>query len=109
MLGAGLVPGKGTATPKPNAVSERLIRIWAGPQGAVLAALAGKDSTKVSVEGGKAVQISMTVDDPGAFTTPWSATPRWRRVERRALSESPCNENNANYFEKFSVPTPTVV
>jgi hypothetical protein len=59
------------------------------------------------IEDGKAVQISMTVDDPGAFTTPWSATQRWRRVERRALSESPCNENNANYFEKFSVPTPT--
>jgi hypothetical protein len=59
------------------------------------------------IEDGKRVQISMTVDDPGAFTTPWSATQRWRRVERRALSESPCNENNANYFEKFTVPTPT--
>jgi hypothetical protein len=59
------------------------------------------------IDDGKRVQISITVDDPGAFTTPWSATQRWRRVERRALSESPCNENNANYFEKFSVPTPT--
>ena len=61
---------------------------------------------KLAAEG-KVVQISMTMDDPGAFTTSWSATQRWRRVERRALSESPCNENNANYFEKFSVPTPT--
>ena len=59
------------------------------------------------IEDAKAVQISMTVDDPGAFTGPWSATQRWRRVERRALSESPCNENNANYFQKFSVPMPT--
>jgi hypothetical protein len=58
-------------------------------------------------EDGNAVQISMTVDDPGAFTTPWSATQRWRRVERRVLSEAPCNENNANYFEKYSVPTPS--
>ena len=56
---------------------------------------------------GKVVQIAMTVDDPGAFTTPWSATQRWRRVERRPLSEAPCNENNANYFEKYPVPTPT--
>jgi hypothetical protein len=59
------------------------------------------------IEDGKAVQISITVDDPGAFTTPWSATQRWRRVDRRALSESPCNENNAHYFEKYTVPTPT--
>ena len=59
------------------------------------------------IEDGKRVQISVTVDDPGAFTTSWSATQRWRRVERRALSESPCNENNANYFEKYTVPTPT--
>jgi hypothetical protein len=39
--GAGLVPGKGTTTPKPNAVDERLIRLWASPQGAIKAALAG--------------------------------------------------------------------
>ncbi len=58
-------------------------------------------------DNGNVVQIAMTVDDPGAFTTPWSATQRWRRVERRPLSEAPCNENNANYFEKYPVPTPT--
>jgi hypothetical protein len=39
--GAGLVAGEGTATPKPDAVEERLIRLWASPQGAVKAALAG--------------------------------------------------------------------
>jgi hypothetical protein len=39
--GAGLVPGVGTATPMADAVEERLIRIWASPQGAVKAALAG--------------------------------------------------------------------
>jgi hypothetical protein len=39
--GAGLVTGEGTATPMPDAVDERLIRLWASPQGAVKAALAG--------------------------------------------------------------------
>jgi len=39
--GAELVPGKGKATPKPTAVEERLIRLWASPQGAPKAAIAG--------------------------------------------------------------------
>jgi hypothetical protein len=39
--GAGLVPGEGTATPMPGKLDERLIRLWASPQGAPKAALAG--------------------------------------------------------------------
>src|SRR4029453_18067217 len=39
--GAELVPGKGKATPKPDALEERLIRLWASPQGAPKAAIAG--------------------------------------------------------------------
>jgi len=39
--GAGLVPGEGTAKPMPDRVAERLIRLWASPQGAPKAALAG--------------------------------------------------------------------
>ena len=39
--GAGLVKGEGTAKPMPAKVAERLIRLWASPQGAVKAALAG--------------------------------------------------------------------
>jgi hypothetical protein len=37
--GAELIEGEGKATPTPNAVQERLIRIWASPQGAPKAAL----------------------------------------------------------------------
>jgi hypothetical protein len=37
--GAELIEGEGKATPVPNAVQERLIRIWASPQGAPKAAL----------------------------------------------------------------------
>jgi hypothetical protein len=39
--GAELVAGKGKAIPKPAAVEERMIRLWAGPQGAFKAAFAG--------------------------------------------------------------------
>jgi len=39
--GAELVPGKGHATPKPAALQERLIRLWASPHGAPKAAIAG--------------------------------------------------------------------
>jgi hypothetical protein len=39
--GAGLVAGEGTAKPQREKVDERLIRLWAGPQGAPKAALAG--------------------------------------------------------------------
>ncbi len=41
MPGAELVAGKGKATPKPAALQERLIRLWASPHGAVKAAIAG--------------------------------------------------------------------
>ena len=38
--GAELVPGKGKATPRPAALEERLIRLWASPHGAPKAAIA---------------------------------------------------------------------
>jgi len=39
--GAEIVPGKGKATPRPDAFQERLIRLWASPHGAPKAAIAG--------------------------------------------------------------------
>ena len=39
--GAELVAGKGKATPMPATVEERMIRLWASPQGAWKAAIAG--------------------------------------------------------------------
>ena len=43
--GAEIGPTKGKATPMPATVQERLIRIWASPQGAAKAALAGTTET----------------------------------------------------------------
>jgi hypothetical protein len=39
--GAELIAGKGKATPMPATVAERMIRLWASPQGAWKAAMAG--------------------------------------------------------------------
>jgi hypothetical protein len=43
--GAQIGPTKGNVTPKPAAVQERLIRLWASPQGAPKAAIAGTSET----------------------------------------------------------------
>jgi len=43
--GAEVGPTKGEVTPMPGAVQERLIRIWASPQGAAKAAVAGTTDT----------------------------------------------------------------
>ena len=45
IAGAEIIPGKGKATPMPGAVQERLIRLWASPQGAPKASLAGAAPT----------------------------------------------------------------
>ncbi len=54
-LGAGLVSGKGTATPANAALRERLLQLWTLPYGVVKAALAAGDKTIVSTEGGATV------------------------------------------------------
>ena len=65
--GAGLVPGKGTALPVMDALNERLIRLWSGPQGAVKAAGMGGTNTKVGVEGGKTTVTYPIPGIPGAI------------------------------------------
>ena len=51
-IGAGLVPGKGVATPAMAAVRERLLQIWMLPYGVVKAAYAAGDKSVVSTAGG---------------------------------------------------------
>jgi hypothetical protein len=57
------------------------------------------------VEGGKAIEISIEVDDPGAFTTKWTARQRWVR-NQEPLEEVHCNENNEDIFNIYPVPSP---
>jgi hypothetical protein len=55
MMGAGLVPGKGTATPQMTAVKQRLLQIWILPYGVLKAAFAAGDKATVSTEEGATV------------------------------------------------------
>ena len=54
-IGAGLVPGKGTATPAIPAAKARLLQLWILPYGVVKAAIAAGDKTKISMENGSTV------------------------------------------------------
>jgi len=56
------------------------------------------------IEGGKILEATITVDDPGAFNMPWSGIQRWRRTER-PFEENPC-ENNDGFFSYDVVPIP---
>jgi hypothetical protein len=57
------------------------------------------------VDGGKMIEVMMSVDDPGAFTTPWSAMQRFRRVPRE-FSEDICAENNFDFLQYEVAPLP---
>ena len=57
------------------------------------------------VDGGKAIEISIEVEDPGAFTTKWTARQRWVR-QQEPLMEVHCNENNEDLFNLYPVPSP---
>jgi len=58
------------------------------------------------IEDGKVLQVDLRVEDPGAFTQPWNAIQRYRRVEPGPIIEMNCAENNANYFNHETEPMP---
>jgi hypothetical protein len=55
---------------------------------------------------GQSIDVSVFVEDPGAFTMPWTAVQRWRRVERAPIETYQCNENNGDFFSQELVPQP---
>ena len=55
---------------------------------------------------GKALEVTVRVEDPGAFTTPWFAVQRYRRIEREPLHEMVCAENNGDHFSQGLDPIP---
>ena len=109
--GAELVPGKGKATPMPATVEERMIRLWAGPQGAFKAAFAGTTDppsmtprpqqlaadvttigkTSVAWVGNKPV---LTFPIPGVPTATATAT-----LDAQFMAESVVVKNGANTYE----------
>jgi hypothetical protein len=58
------------------------------------------------VDGGKALEVTAHVEDPGAFTMPWTALQRYRRVEQGPLREQVCAENNDKFFNFNVDPIP---
>jgi hypothetical protein len=67
-VGAGLVPGKGTATPMNAAAQERLLQLWTLPYGVVKAAYFAGDKTTVATEGGATV-LTIPLNGPLAGVT----------------------------------------
>jgi hypothetical protein len=57
-------------------------------------------------EGGKTLDVSIRVEDPGAFKMPWSARQIYQRTQQGAMTEMVCAENNTNYFQQNVFPTP---
>jgi hypothetical protein len=49
-------------------------------------------------DGGKALDVTFTVEDPDAFNQPWSGMRRYRRVEQE-MSEDVCAEGNRFLFD----------
>jgi hypothetical protein len=56
--------------------------------------------------GGAMLEVLVAVDDPGAFTMPWSAMQRFRRVHAGPMPEDICAENNINPFSFEVEPIP---
>jgi hypothetical protein len=58
------------------------------------------------IEDGRKLQSLVTVTDPGAFNSPWSALQRWRRMTDRPITEDICAENNVDFFGYDDHPIP---
>jgi hypothetical protein len=59
------------------------------------------------VDDGKALEVIARVEDPGAFTMPWTALQRYRRAEQGPMGEQVCAENNDKFFSYDIEPIPT--
>ena len=114
--GAELVQGKGKATPKPATVEERMIRLWAGPQGAFKAAMAGisdppemaprpqrvpadvskAGKTSVAWEGGKPV---VTFPIPGVPSAIATATLDAKFMPERVVVKQGANTTEFTYSD----------
>ncbi len=58
------------------------------------------------IDNGKTLQDTIRVEDPGAFTTAWTAIQQWKRTDRGPIEEDSCAENNENMFHYDVRPIP---
>ena len=73
LAGAEIIPGKGKATPAQGAVEERLIRLWASPQGAPKAAIAALSPTP-QMGANPATLLKDGVDKMGETSLSWEGS-----------------------------------
>jgi hypothetical protein len=55
---------------------------------------------------GKTLQLSVKVEDPGAFNGTWSARQTLQKRPQEKMQEAVCAENNVDFFGKGYVPVP---
>lgn len=110
-IGAGLLPGRGTATPAMAALRERLLLLWTLPYGVVKAALAAGEKTMVTTEGGATV-ITFPLTGPLAGITvraTLDSSNLVTRVETRpetpALAALATQTEYSNYADRAEVLT----
>jgi hypothetical protein len=69
------------------------------------------------IDGGRTMEVQIHVEDPGAFTMPWNAIQRYRRIDanhsendprvpRGPLEEAVCAENNGDILNEGVEPIP---
>ena len=73
-VGAELVAGQGKASPMPRAVQERLIRLWASPQGAPKAALAGAGLDLTAMDRNPGGRLEDGPTKIGSTTVAWEGS-----------------------------------
>jgi hypothetical protein len=71
-MGAELVAGQGKATPMPAAVEERMIRLWANPQGAWKAAIFGTQDTNTPQMAARPQRVPADVAKVHKTSVTWS-------------------------------------
>jgi hypothetical protein len=113
VMGAELIPGEGTATPMPATVEDRMIRLWAGPQGAWKAAMAATQYPEAPDMTGRPrnlpddlMSIGQTsvawVDGQPVVTFPIPGVPTataTATLDDRFMAESVVVENGADTYE----------
>ncbi|HEY6257411.1 MAG TPA: hypothetical protein VIY51_16635 [Xanthobacteraceae bacterium] len=55
------------------------------------------------VDGGRILEVALTVDDPDTFLAPWSGIQRYRRIQE-TMGEQVCAENNTAALFDYHVP-----
>jgi hypothetical protein len=51
-------------------------------------------------QGGKQLEVNLTVEDPGTFYQPWQAVQHYTKAPNRPMIEENCSENNGNILNQ---------